>query len=373
MKRSRITTVLGTRPELIRLSLIIQRLDQLFEHRLVHTGQNSDVNLSEVFFNELKIRKPDLHLKIDSSSLGAFLGGLFPAIEHEFEANPPDAIVILGDTNSALAGIIAKRKGIPVYHLEAGNRAFDQNVPEEINRRIIDHFSDFNLSYTSNAKENLLREGLHPRNSVVIGSPLCEVISHFSNEINASKILTNLKIKPGSYFLVSAHRQENVDDPVRLKELIGSLNQISLQFKLPIILSTHPRTKSQLDFLEVETDPLLQFHPPFGFIDYCKLQKNARIVFSDSGSVSEESVILGFKAITIRDSMERPEALETGSIIMSGLSQKGIIDSIRVIESSSTSKTPPSEYLIADTSTRVLNFITSTIHQHSFWNGLRNQ
>ena len=373
MKQSRITTVLGTRPELIRLSLIIQRLDQLFDHRLVHTGQNSDLELSEVFFNELKIRKPDLHLEVDNSSLGAFLGDLFPAIENEFHANPPDAVVILGDTNSALAGIIAKRKGIPVYHLEAGNRSFDQNVPEEINRRIIDHYSDFNLAYTSNAKENLLREGLHPRNSTVIGSPLCEVILHFSNEIHSSKILANLKIKSGAYFLVSAHRQENVDDPARLEELVGSLNQVALQFKMPIIVSTHPRTKDKLDSLKVETNSLLHFHAPFGFIDYCKLQKNARIVFSDSGSISEESVILGFRAITIRDSMERPEALETGSIILSGLSQKGIIDSIRVIESGSTSKTPPSEYMIPDTSTRVINFISSTIHQHSFWSGLRKQ
>lgn len=373
MKRSRITTVLGTRPELIRLSLIIQRLDHLFEHRLVHTGQNSDVNLSEVFFNELKIRKPDLHLKIDTSSLGAFLGGLFPAIEHEFEANPPDAVVILGDTNSALAGIIAKRKGIPVYHLEAGNRAFDQNVPEEINRRIIDHFSDFNLAYTSYAKENLLREGLHPRNSIVIGSPLCEVIAHFNNEINSSKILASLKLKSGAYFLISAHRQENVDNPLRLKQLVSALNQIANQFKVPIIVSTHPRTRSKLDSLKVEFDPLLQFQPPFGFIDYCKLQKDARIVFSDSGSISEESVILGFKAITIRDSMERPEALETGSIILSGLNHQNIIESIQVIESTPPSKTPPLEYLISDTSTRVINYITSTIHQHSFWSGLRKE
>jgi UDP-N-acetylglucosamine 2-epimerase len=371
MKKWRVTTLLGTRPELIRLSRIIQRLDLLFDHRLVHTGQNSDVNLSEVFFNELKIRNPDVHLNILNSSLGLFLGGLFPAIENEFETNPPDAVIILGDTNSALAGIIAKRKGIPVYHLEAGNRSFDQNVPEEINRRIIDHFADFNLAYTSNAKENLLREGLHPRNSIIIGSPLCEVISHFSNQISSSKILEELNIKSGAYFLVSAHRQENVDDLERLKELISSLNKIILQFKLPIIFSTHPRTLSKLHLLKIEIDPLLQFHSPFGFTDYCKLQKEARIVFSDSGSVSEESVILGFKAITIRDSMERPEALEAGSIIMSGLNEKGIIESIWVTENSSTSKTPPSEYLISDTSTRVVNFITSTIHQHNFWSGLR--
>ncbi len=373
MNKTRITTILGTRPELIRLSLIIDRLDNLFEHRLVHTGQNSDTNLSEVFFNEMQIRKPNLNLAIRNSSLGSFLGNLFPEIELEFEKNPPDAVVILGDTNSALAGIIAKRKGIPVYHLEAGNRSFDQNVPEEINRRILDHFADFNLAYTNNAKENLLREGLHPRNMAVIGSPLCEVISHFNNEINSSKILNVLNLVPGKYFLVSSHRQENVDDPNRLKELVQSLNEIAEKYRIPIIISTHPRTKSKLDLLKVEMNPLLGFHQPFGFVDYCKLQKGARIVFSDSGSVSEESVILGFKAITIRNSMERPEALEAGSIVMSGIKKQGVIESIAVIESSPASKSPPSEYLISDTSTRVINFITSTIHQHRFWSGLRNQ
>ena len=371
MKKTRITTILGTRPELIRLSLIIKRLDEVFEHRLVHTGQNSDSMLSEVFFKELKIRKPDLYLEIENSTLGLFLGSLLPAIELEFENNPPDAVVILGDTNSALSGIIAKRKEIPVYHLEAGNRSFDQNVPEEINRRIVDHFADFNLAYTNNAKDNLLREGIHPRHIAVIGSPLCEVVSCFSNEISASKILKELKLESGTFFLVSTHRQENVDDQSRLHDLIQSLNEIALKFGLPVVISTHPRTKSKLDKIKLEVNPLLTFHDPFGFIDYCKLQKEARIVFSDSGSVSEEAVILGFKAITIRDSMERPEALESGSIIMGGINAQSVFKAIEVIESGSASKSPPYEYLIPDTSTRVVNFITSTIFQHKFWSGLR--
>jgi UDP-N-acetylglucosamine 2-epimerase (non-hydrolysing) len=373
MKETKITTIIGTRPELIRLSLIIKRLDELFEHRLVHTGQNSDPMLSEVFFKELQIRKPDLHLEIENSTLGLFLGSLLPEIEIEFENNPPDAVVILGDTNSALAGIIAKRKGIPIYHLEAGNRSFDSNVPEEINRRIVDHFSDFNLAYTNNAKENLLREGIHPRNISVTGSPLCEVISHCSDKINSSKILQELKIKSRQYFLVSTHRQENVDDPIRLRDLIQSLNEIAIKFNLPVVVSTHPRTKGKLDKLNLEINSLISFYQPFGFIDYCKLQKEARIVFSDSGSVSEESVILGFRAITIRDSMERPEALESGSVIMSGINKVGILKSIEVTESGPASISPPSEYLIADTSTRVLNFVTSTIYQHKFWSGLRNK
>jgi UDP-N-acetylglucosamine 2-epimerase (non-hydrolysing) len=281
MNKTKITTILGTRPELIRLSLIIKRLDEVFEHRLIHTGQNSDSNLSKVFFKDLKIRTPDLYLETQNLTLGSFLGGLLPAIESEFENNPSDAVVILGDTNSALAGIIAKRKGMPVYHLEAGNRSFDQNVPEEINRRILDHFSDFNLAYTNTAKENLLREGINPRNIAVIGSPLCEVISHLRNEINSSKILKELKLESGKYFLVSAHRQENVDDPLRLQNLINSLNEIALEFNQPIIISTHPRTKSKLNKLKLEINPLLTFHEPFGFIDYCKLQKESRIVLSD--------------------------------------------------------------------------------------------
>jgi UDP-N-acetylglucosamine 2-epimerase (non-hydrolysing) len=251
MTKTSITTIIGTRPELIRLSLIIKKLDEVFDHRLVHTGQNSDPNLSDVFFKDLAIRKPDLNLKLASDSLGSFLGELFPAIEKELDLNPPHAVVILGDTNSALAGLIAKRKGIPVYHLEAGNRSFDQNVPEEINRKIIDHFSDFNLAYTDYAKQNLLREGILPRGTSVIGSPLYEVIFQLKSKIDSSDILTDLKLKKREYFLVSAHRQENVDNPVRLQELIKALNEIALKFNLPLVISTHPRTKSKLEKLNL--------------------------------------------------------------------------------------------------------------------------
>jgi UDP-N-acetylglucosamine 2-epimerase (non-hydrolysing) len=371
MTSTRITTILGTRPELIRLACIIDRLDQVFEHRLIHTGQNSDPSLSRVFLDEMKIRDPDAYLEISVGTLGSFLGDLFNAIEIEFNNYPPDAIVILGDTNSALAGIIAKRRGIPVYHLEAGNRSFDQNVPEEINRHIVDHFSDFNMSYTSRARENLIREGLHPRSLSVIGSPLNEVLLRFKSQIDKSPILKDLELNSGRYFLVSAHRQENVDDPHRLTKLISALNAIAVKFEYPIIVSTHPRTKNKLELLNLQTNPLLNFHEPFGFFDYNKLQSHARIVFSDSGSVSEESVILGFPAITIRDSMERPEALESGSIIMSGITELGILEAIEILESGAPSKFGPPEYLIQDSSTRVVNFIASTIHQHSFWNGLR--
>jgi UDP-N-acetylglucosamine 2-epimerase (non-hydrolysing) len=371
VKKFKITTILGTRPELIRLSSVISSFDKVFDHRLIHTGQNSDPNLSDIFFEELDIRKPNKFINIESDSLGVFLGKLFIEIDTELYDNKPDALVILGDTNSALSAILAKRKGIPVYHLEAGNRSFDENVPEEINRRIIDHFADFNLAYTQHGKENLLREGLHPRNVIVIGSPLCEVLNRYSTKIENSPILSQLNLEAKKYFLVSVHRQENVDNPERLKQIIASLNRIALNFEMPVVVSTHPRTKEKLEALDISLNKLLIFHPPFGFFAYNKLQKESRVVLSDSGSVSEESVILNFPAITIRNSMERPEALESGSIILSGIEENGILRSICVLESSNKPSRPPEEYSIPDTSNRVIRFISSTLQQHNFWSGLR--
>jgi len=371
IKKFKITTIVGTRPELIRLSSIISVFDRTFEHRLIHTGQNSDSNLSDIFFEELNIRKPNNFIDIESKSLGVFLGKLFIKIESELNDFKPDAVVVLGDTNSALSAIIAKRNGIPVYHLEAGNRSFDENVPEEINRRIIDHFADFNLAYTGQAKENLLREGLHPRNTIIIGSPLREVFNKYLKNIDNSLILSQLKLHSKKYFLISVHRQENVDDPKRLNQIIQALNSIAVNYELPIIVSTHPRTKAKLEGLNSPLNELLQFHSPFGFFAYNKLQKEARVVLSDSGSVSEESVILGFPAITIRDSLERPEALESGSIILSGIDDSGILNAIELLEKTEKSTNPPAEYLISDTSNRVVRFIGSTINQYYFWSGLR--
>ena len=371
MNKTRVTTILGTRPELIRLSVIINKFDEVFDHRLVHTGQNPDFKLSDVFFKELTIRDPDKYLKTSSETLGLFLGTLFSEIEIELQQFPPEAVVILGDTNSALSGLIAKRLGIPVYHLEAGNRSYDSNVPEETNRRIIDHFADFNLAYTNISRENLIHEGLNPRFLTVIGSPLFEVISEFKSSIEESKILSKLNIDSKKYFLVSAHRQENVNDPRRLTTLIEALNSLAKNYSIPIIVSTHPRTKSRLKQLEISTNALIKFEDPFGFFDYNKLQKEARIVISDSGSVAEESVILGFPAITIRDSLERPEALESGSLILSGITSNGLLESIRITESGTLAANPPLEYSIKDTSTRVVRYITSTVHQHALWSGLR--
>jgi UDP-N-acetylglucosamine 2-epimerase (non-hydrolysing) len=369
--KSRVTTILGTRPELIRLSCILEKFDKVFEHRVIHTGQNSDPQLSQVFITELGIREPDHFLEIPKGSLGNFCSRLFIDIEREFDSYPTDAVVILGDTNSALAGIIAKRRGIPVYHLEAGNRSFDANVPEEINRKIVDHFADYNLAYTQNAKENLLREGLHPQTITIIGSPLREVLDKYSPGINESTVLDQFKLSKGDYFLVSAHRQENVDQPKRILELFESLSWIASEFNLPIIVSTHPRTAEKIKHLRIQLPANIQLHQPFGFLDYIKLQQNARAVLSDSGSVSEESAILGFPALTIRDSMERQEALETGSVIMAGISQRGISEALHIILGTQKSQSIPVDYDVKDTSTRVVNFIASTIHSHEFRNALR--
>jgi UDP-N-acetylglucosamine 2-epimerase len=370
LSKTKVTTIVGTRPEIIRMSEIIKRFELHFDHRLVHTGQNSDSSLKDVFFNDFGLRSPDVVLDGGQSSLGSFLGNLFLKIEEELTKNRPDAVVILGDTNSALSAVLAKRFGIPVYHLEAGNRSFDANVPEEINRRIIDHTSDFNLVYTELARSNLLAEGIPARKLALIGSPICEIVNINRVKIDKSKVLDDMKLKSKGYFLVSAHRQENVDFPDRLSNLMESLEALAEKYKLPVLISTHPRTKKKLQGHKALSNPMLTFHEPFGFLDYMKLQINARMVLSDSGTISEESSILGFPAITIRDSMERPEALEAGSIVMSGLEKERLLEAVELIESSQPSAVIPVEYQIPDTSTRVINFIISTVHQNAFWNGL---
>lgn len=371
MSKLRITTILGTRPEIIRLSNIIEKLDELYEHRLVHTGQNSDAALSEVFFKELGLRKPDVHFVRAGNTLGDFLSYLFSNLQVEFDNHHPDAVLILGDTNSALSGILAKRMGIPVYHLEAGNRSYDANVPEEINRKVIDHLADFNLAYTENAKDNLIREGIHPRNVIVIGSPLNEVINNNLESISKSSALSLLALVEKEYFLVSAHRQENVDNPTRLGVLMEALNAVASRYKVPVIVSLHPRTRDRMTHSKINVNPLIRFHEPFGFFDYMRLQVSARAVISDSGSISEEAAILGFNAITIRNSMERPEALEAGTILLSGIEPDSVLEALQTVESVGLSRNIPRDYSIPDTSIRVVNFIGSTLRQHSYWSGLR--
>jgi UDP-N-acetylglucosamine 2-epimerase len=373
-----VVSVVGTRPEIIRLSRVIPLLDKHFNHIFINTGQNKDPMLSDVFFSELEIRNPDIYLDVDTSSLGTVLGNTLQKIETVFLEHSPDAVLILGDTNSAISAVIAKRMHIPVYHMEAGNRSFDENVPEETNRRMVDHVSDFNLAYTEHARRNLLAEGLHPRRVMVSGSPMREVLDFYMAKIEASRILEKLELKPKEYFLVSAHRQENVDSTERLKNLLDTLNTVHSKWGLPIMVSTHPRTRKQLEAVSGYTDSAgVIFHEPFGFLDYNHLQLNAKCVLSDSGTISEESAILGFPAITIRDSMERPEALEFGGIVMTGLKSQNVIAGIQAAleqddqEQSQNNRVYPDGYEVTNCSTRVVKFMISTASRHHDWAGIR--
>jgi UDP-N-acetylglucosamine 2-epimerase (non-hydrolysing) len=373
-KRLKVATIVGTRPELIRLSRTIALLDENVDHILVHTGQNYDYELNEIFFQDLGIRKPDHYLEVDVSSLGKVLGETISKSEEVFRKENPDAVLILGDTNSSLAGIMAKRMKIPVYHMEAGNRCFDLNVPEEINRQIIDHISDFNLVYTENARRHLLSEGLSHRRIYLSGSPMYEVLMHYEKQIRQSKILGELALDKNGYFVVSIHREENVDNTDNLRSILGILNSICRHWELPVIVSTHPRTADRLEKLEVtKTDERIRFLKPFGFFDYVHLQTMAKCAISDSGTISEESSILSFPAITMRRSMERPEAIDAGTIILTGFDQETVLSSIDlVIREHEGGSYPhiPDEYQIKNTSMRVLKLIMGTTKLSNSWHGI---
>ena len=376
--KSTVVTIVGTRPEIIRLSRIIPKLDKTFNHVFVHTGQNKDPMLNEVFFKDLDLRAPDVFLDVDTSSLGAVLGDTLKKIESVYLQHKPDAVLILGDTNSAISAVLAKRMHIPVYHMEAGNRSFDENVPEETNRRLVDHVSDFNLPYTEHARRNLLAEGIHPRRIMMSGSPMREVLEHYRPKIESSTVLKDLGLEPQKYFLVSAHRQENVDSPERLKDLLDSLKAVHDEWKLPLMVSTHPRTRKQLEAIPgYEEIAGVTFHEPFGFLDYNKLQLNAKCVISDSGTISEESTILGFPAITIRDSIERPETLDFGGIVMTGLRADNVLVGIKeALDSAGQEKVSaqsiyPQGYEVTDCANRVVKFMLSTISRHHDWAGIR--
>jgi UDP-N-acetylglucosamine 2-epimerase (non-hydrolysing) len=376
--KSTVVTIVGTRPEIIRLSRIIPKLDKTFNHVFVHTGQNKDLMLNEVFFKDLDLRAPDVFLDVDTSSLGAVLGDTLKKIESVYLKHKPDAVLILGDTNSAISAVLAKRMHIPVYHMEAGNRSFDENVPEETNRRLVDHVSDFNLPYTEHARRNLLAEGIHPRRLMMSGSPMREVLEHYRSKIDASTVLKDLDLEPQKYFLVSAHRQENVDSPERLKDLLDSLKAVHDEWKLPLMVSTHPRTRKQLESIPGYKDIQgVTFHEPFGFLDYNKLQLNAKCVISDSGTISEESTILGFPAITIRDSIERPEAMDFGGIVMTGLRAENVLTGIKEAldsagrENLNALSSYPQGYEVIDCANRVVKFMLSTISRHHDWAGIR--
>ncbi|MGC4808141.1 non-hydrolyzing UDP-N-acetylglucosamine 2-epimerase [Micromonospora sp. DT233] len=372
---TRVMTVVGTRPEIIRLSRVVARLDRTVDHVLVHTGQNWDPTLSEVFFTELRLRRPDRYLGVDTSSLGSVLGGVLIGVEQAIVDLRPDALLVLGDTNSCIAALIARRMRVPVYHMEAGNRCFDLNVPEETNRRLVDHVADFNLVYTEHARRNLLAEGLHPRRILHTGSPMREVLEHYRAEIDKSRVLEQLALTPGGYFLVSAHREENVDDAARLARLLDCLRAVRDHWDLPVLVSTHPRTRRRL--AELAPDPAdlagIVFHEPFGLFDYVRLQSQARCTLSDSGTISEEAAIVGFPAVTLRSSIERPEALDSAGILLAELDPEAVLEAVAVAvaQFAADGMPCPPDYQVTDTSRRVVSFILSTVRVHHAWAGIR--
>jgi len=326
----RLVTIIGTRPEIIRLSCIIREADKYFEHILVHTGQNWDKQLNDVFFEEMKIRKPDYYLNVVGNNLGETMGNIISKSYDLFIKIKPDCLLILGDTNSALSAISAKRLKIPIFHMEAGNRCYDLNVPEEINRRIVDHIADINLPYTENSRRYLLNEGILGDRIYVTGTPLKEVLDYYYQNIQKSDILEKLGIVKNEYILLSCHREENIDIESNFQELLKSLDTVCDKYKLPIIFSTHPRTKNRLQKNNIQLNPLIKSVEPFGFFDYCQLQLNALCVLSDSGSLSEEASILNFPAVSFRTSTERPEALDKGNIIIGNIRSEYVINSINI-------------------------------------------
>ncbi len=351
----KIVTIVGTRPELIRLSRTIPLFDRLFTHLLVHTGQNADPRLKDIFLSELGIRAPDVYFDVPVTSNARMLADLLVKTEELLLREKPDAMLMLGDTNSALSCIVARKMGVPVFHLEAGNRCFDAESPEEINRRIVDHTCDFNIAYTEAARRNLLREGLHPQHVYVMGSPLREVIDFYKNAIDASKVLDTLRLAPGKYIAASLHRQESVDDPARLAGLLQALQEIHVKTGWPVVLSTHPRTRQRIEEKSKTAHAGLQFLPPFGFFDWCRLQQQSACVVSDSGTVSEEAAMLGFAAVTPRKSMERPEAMEYGRVILSGIESAQVsaaVEQALALGAGAPAAVPP-EYQVTDFSRRV--------------------
>jgi len=332
MKKMKVMTVVGTRPEIIRLSRTIVKLDEHCEHILVHTGQNFDYELNEVFFQDLEIRKPDYFLNVAGKNGAETIGNVIIEVDALLSQVEPDAMLILGDTNSCLAVVSAKKRKIPIFHMEAGNRCFDQRVPEEINRRIIDHTADINLTYSSIAREYLLSEGLRPDMVIKTGSPMREVLSYYSDGIKNSKILEKFNLIEDQYFVISAHREENIDSEINFSKLINVLNCLAEKYNLPIIVSTHPRTKNRIDSSKVKFHEKVQLLKPLGFKDYNKLQISSKIVLSDSGTISEESSILNFPALNIREANERPEAFEEASVMMVGLEIERIFQAISILD-----------------------------------------
>lgn len=362
MKKLKLMTILGTRPEIIRLSACIKKFDRYFDHILVHTGQNWAKSLNDVFFNDLEIRPPDYSLSCPGETLGDTMGNIIKASYHILQKEMPDALLVLGDTNSALSVISAKRLKIPIFHMEAGNRCFDLNVPEEINRKIVDHVSDINLAYTEHARRYLLGEGITKEHIFVTGSPMTEVLNSYGKKIDESTILEKLQLKPGKYLVVSAHREENVDLERTFIPLMQSVNAVARTYQMPVIFSVHPRSQKRMIRYGFEFDPLVRCMEPFGFLDYCRLQKTAFCVLSDSGTLCEESAILGFPAVLLRTSTERPEALDKGSVIIGGTNQKEILQAVELsvsMEKNRESIAAVLDYTDTNVSCKVVKIIQS--------------
>lgn len=362
----KVMTVLGTRPEIIKLSRVIAEIERHLDHVLVHTGQNFDYELNELFFSELGVRRPDYFLSAAGGSAAETIGRVIGLADGVLESEQPDALLILGDTNSCMAAISAKRRKIPIFHMEAGNRSFDERVPEEINRRIVDHVSDINLAYTEHARRYLIREGIRPETVIKTGTPMREVLEHHRDDILRSQALDEMGLDEGSYFVVSAHREENVDEPERLLALIEAINGVADEYDWPIVFSTHPRTRKRLETLKGEyvRHRLVRFLKPLGFFDYVRLQMSAACVISDSGTITEESSVLGFPAVTIREAHERPEGMDEGILIMSGIRRHQVLEAVRVVmnqwASGDPSPTRPiDDYGPDNVSTKVLRIIMS--------------
>lgn len=372
--KMKVMTIIGTRPEIIRLSRTMALLDQHVTQIIVHTGQNYDYELNEVFFKELELRKPDHFLNVDTSSLGSSVGDIIRKSEEVMKLEKPDAVLVLGDTNSCLAAYMAKRLHIPVFHMEAGNRSFDFNVPEEVNRRIIDHIADFNLVYTEHARRHLISEGLPHRRIYLTGSPMKEVLDYYLPKIKKSDVLTKLNIQKKKYFMVSTHREENVDNTENLNKILKVLNRLAEEYSYPVIVSTHPRTRKKLESLKgFDSDKRIRFLKPFGFPDYLFLQLNAACTLSDSGTISEESSILSFPAISLRQSMERPEAQDAGTIILTGFDPDVVLNSVKLVieeHKKDSNRHIPEDYQITDTSWRILKLIMGNASLSNMWHGV---
>lgn len=372
MKKIKVATILGTRPEIIRLAECIKLCDIFFDHILIHTGQNYDYELNQIFFEDLNLREPDFFLNVAGENLGITIGNVISKSYEILSSEKPDALLVLGDTNSVLSTIAAKRLKIPIFHMESGNRCFDQNVPEEINRKISDHISDINLTYTEHSRRYLLSEGFRKDHVFVTGSPLREVLNKYAEKIRKSNVLEKLNLKQENYIVVSAHREENIDIIENFQELTSALNNVAEEYQVPIIFSTHPRTRNKIIEKKIKFHPLIKNINPLGFFDYVKLQQNAYVVLSDSGTISEESAMMGFPAISIRNSTERPEAVDAGTIILGGIKTDQILSAIRITKHNSMDSNPdlPWEYNVKNTAERVVKVIQSytSIVNKVIWN-----